>query len=184
MKFTKLTVFTVCAAVSSAAFAGGIVSEVEDNNSLATANDIGMFDLPGGSIAIDGVLTDNDVDWFSFTLNNTASLSFFSVFGTSGDGIMQIVGAGGDVLAFDDDSGVGFMPAIQIENLTAGTYYIGFSGFGDVDGASVGTDELADGVGHIQNFSYKINVGFSIVPAPSSMALLGMGGLIGTRRRR
>ena len=183
MKMTKTIVTAAFAAVSCSAFAGGFFLESEDNNSMATANDIGMFDIPGGSIAIEGLISEGDVDWYTFSLNNTASLSFFAAFG-SGDGVMQIVSAGGDVLAFDDDSGVGFMPAIQIEDLLAGSYFIGFSGFGDVDSSSVDSDELADGLGHSESIAYKLNVGFSVVPTPGSLALLGMGGIVATRRRR
>ena len=184
MKYITMT--AALAAFSTVASAGAFFSEVEDNNTIAMANDIGTFDQPGGSVAIDGAISEGDVDWFSFTLNNTASLSFFAGFASSGgsDGIMQIVAEGGDVIAFDDDSGIGFMPAIQLENLDAGTYYIGFSGFGDVDSSSVDTDELADGGGHSEDFGYKISVGFTIVPAPGAMALMGMGGLMIARRRR
>lgn len=173
------------ATLATTAAAGSFFSEAEDNNSLAMANDIGVFDIPGGSVAVDGTITANDVDWFSFTLNNTASLSFFAAFSTgNGDGIMQIVSAGGDVIAFDDDSGVGLMPAIQLDDLAAGTYYIAFGGFGDVDASSVDSDELADGNSHDEEFGYKLSIGFSIVPAPGAMALLGMGGLVMTKRRR
>ena len=184
MKYALIT--TAIAAFSTAASAGAFFNEVEDNNTIAMANDVGTFDIPGGSVAIDGTIGPGDVDWFSFTLNNTASLSFFAGFASSGgaDGIMQVVSSTGDVLAFDDDSGVGFMPAIQLENLNAGTYYIGFSGFGDVDDSSVLSDELADGLGHQEDFGYKISVGFTIVPAPGAMALMGMGGILITRRRR
>lgn len=180
MKYTAL--FTI-AAVAGFAHAG-IVSESESNDTIGTANDLGMFDFPGGSIAVDAVLVEGDVDWFSFTLSDTASLSFFAAFGSSGDGVMQIVTDLGDVIAFDDDSGIGLMPAIQIDSLAAGTYFIGFSGFGDVDSGSVDSDELADGVGHSEAFGYKLSVGFTIVPAPGAMALLGMGGVMMVRRRR
>ncbi len=181
--------FTVCymavAALASVAHAG-IFSEVESNNTLATANDLGVFNYPGGSVAIDGTITNGDVDWFSFTLTDTATLSFFASFSASGgaDGVMQIATVGGDVIAFDDDSGFGFMPAIQLVNLTAGTYHIGLTGFGDVDAGSVGSDDLADGIGHTQDFAYKISVGFTIVPAPGALALFGLGGLVASRRRR
>lgn len=181
MKYTALITVAMLATASQA----GFFSETEDNNTLALANDIGSFDDPGGSVAIDGAISEGDVDWFVFTLDNAASLSFFSVFASSGaDGIMQIVAAGGDVIAFDDDSGIGLMPAIQIDDLAAGTYYIGISGYDDVDSDSVDTDELADGLGHSENFGYKLNVGFSVVPAPGAMALFGMGGIMMTRRRR
>lgn len=184
MKLTQTIAIMACGALSCTAFGGGIFLESEDNDSMMMANDIGIFDVPGGSIVIEGILSDNDVDWFSFTLNDTASLSFFAAFGASGDGLMQIVTDGGDVIAFDDNSGAGFMPTIQLFDLDAGTYHIGFSGFGDIDAGSVDSDELADGIGHTENFAYKLSVGFSVVPAPSGLALLGMGGMVATRRRR
>jgi hypothetical protein len=173
------------AACATVASAGTFFSEVEDNNTLALANDIGTFSFPGGSVAIDGTLTEGDVDWFAFSLTDAASLSFFAAFSAGdGDGVMQLVTGAGDVIAFDDDSGVGLMPAIQVADLAAGDYFIGFSGFGDVDSGSVDSDELADGIGHDEDFGYKLSIGFSIVPAPGSLALLGLGGVVMTRRRR
>lgn len=183
MKYT--TMIATIAAAGAAAHAGTFFSEIEDNNSLATANDLGSFGSPGGSITVDGALSEGDVDWFAFSLDNTATLSFFAGFAAGGaDGILQIVDAGGDVLAFDDDNGIGFMPAVQLENLAAGDYFVGFSGFGDVFSDSVDTDELADGLGHSEDFGYKLTIGFTIIPAPGAMALLGMGGLVIARRRR
>jgi len=181
----KLICMMAIAGVAS--FAGAqTFSEVESNNTLGTANDIGTFDIPGGSVLISGILGDADVDWYAFTLDNVASLSVFAVFSddADADGVMQLVTAGGDVIDFDDDSGIGFMPAIQATDLAAGTYYIGLSGFGDADSTSVDTDVLLNGDGHTENFGYKISVGFSIVPSPSTAALLGLGGLVGLRRRR
>lgn len=163
----------------------GLFSETEVNNTLALANGLGSFSSPGGSVLIDGNVGSNDVDWFSFTLTQTSSLSIFAAFSANnGDGIMQVVAAGGDVIAFDDDSGVGFMPALQLTSLAAGTYYVGLSGFGDADASSVGTDTLMDGIGHTEAFSYKLTVGFTVIPAPSALALVGLGGLVATRRRR
>jgi len=181
MKYALL----ITAAALTGAASAGVMSESEPNNTLAFANDAGTYGFPGGTMAISGVLDVNDVDWYSFTLTENTALAFFSAFGVGGgDGAMQIVGAGGDVLAFNDDANGGLMPSIQMTNLDAGTYYLGFSGFGDAFSDSVDTDELFDGVGHNQAFAYKINLGFTVVPAPSAMALLGLGGLAATRRRR
>jgi len=181
----KIALVCTTVAAFTAASQAGFFTETENNNTLALANDVGTYDSPGGSIAIEGTITEGDVDWFSFTLENTATLAFFSAFGTNGgDGVMQIVTAGGDVIAFDDDSGVGLMPAIQLIDLSAGSYFIGLSGFDDVGPGSVDSDELADGLGHSENFAYKLSVGFSIVPAPGATALLGMGGLMMVRRKR
>lgn len=182
---------TLCLIAGLAASANaGVFSEVEDNNTLSLANDLGSFGEPGGSILVDGVIDAGDVDWFGFTLEDSASLSFFAVFAAGdSDGVMQIVTAGGDVIAFDDNSGIGSMPAIQIEDLDAGFYYIGLSGFGDTDASSVGSDDLLDGLDaagapHGESFGYKLSVGFTIVPAPGALALMGMGGVMMTRRRR
>jgi hypothetical protein len=179
--------FAIAIALGVAAGAqAGIISETESNNTIGTANSLGVFDFPGGGVVVDAFLDDNDVDWFSFTLTDTSSLAIFAGFsaGSGADGILQLVTDAGDVIAFDDDSGVGFLPALQVESLAAGTYYLGFSGFGDVGIGSVDSDELADGLGHDENFGYKLAVGFTIVPAPGALALMGMGGLAMTRRRR
>jgi hypothetical protein len=182
----KYTLLTVTALFAGAAQAGSLFIESEGNNTIGTSNFVGAFSAPGGSAAVDAVLGVNDVDWFGFSVSDTATLSFFASFsnGAGADGVMQIVDDFGDVIAFDDDSGVGNLPALQISNLAAGTYYIGFSGFGDAFSDSVDTDELLDGIGHSENFGYKLSIGFTIVPAPSALALLGMGGMIATRRRR
>lgn len=186
MKYTALITVAAMAATAQA----GFFNEAEGNNTLFLANSIGSYDAPGGGAIINGVISSGDVDWFSFTLDNSASLSVFALFSASNaDGVMQIVDAGGTVIAFDDDSGVDLMPAIQMQNLAAGLYYIGVSGFGDVDSGSVGTTNVADGLlvtggQHGEEFGYKLSVGFTIVPAPGSMALLSMGGALMIRRHR
>jgi len=186
----KYALLITAAALATTAQAGGFFSEMESNDTLALANDVGVFDAPGGSLLVEGVLDVGDVDWFSFTLADTASFSVFALFSSSdSDGLMQVVTAGGDVIAFDDDSGIDLMPAIQLADLSAGTYFVGISGFGDVDSSSVDTDELADGhfdtgEPHAETFGYKLNIGFTIVPAPGSLALCGIGGVMIARRKR
>jgi hypothetical protein len=126
------------------------------------------------------------VDWFSFTLDNTASLAVFAAFATGNlpDGVMQLVGSDGVVIAFDDDSGVGFMPALQVASLSAGTYFVGLSGFGDQGSSSVGTTNILTGANHSENFAYKLTFGFTVIPAPGALAMLGFGGALMARRRR
>ena len=83
---------TLALSVAGTAFAGTF-SELESNNTIGTANSLGLFDVPGGSVVIDAYLGDNDVDWYSFTLADTSSLAIFAAFsaGSSADGILQLV---------------------------------------------------------------------------------------------
>ena len=62
---------TLALSVAGTAFAGTF-SELESNNTIGTANSLGLFDVPGGSVVIDAYLGDNDVDWYSFTLADTS----------------------------------------------------------------------------------------------------------------
>lgn len=175
----------VCAVAGVVGVAqAGSFNEVEVNNTLATANDAGAFGAPGGSVIISGDISQGDVDWFSFTLSDISTLSVFAAFASGdADGVMQVV-SGVDVIAFSDDDGAGAMPSLQLVNLAAGSYFVGLSGFGDAFSGSVDSNELFDGGQHSENFAYKLVMGFTVVPSPAPLALLGMGGLLAGRRRR
>lgn len=182
----RITLMLAAAAMGTTVANAQFMTEVESNNTLATANDIGTFSAPGGAMLVDGTIVQGDVDFFSFTLSDTASLAVFAAFATGGgaDGVMQLIGADGVVIAFDDDSGIGLMPALQVASLSAGTYFIGLSGFGDQGAGSVGTTNIFTGGGHSQNFAYKLTFGFTVIPAPGALAMLGFGGALMARRRR
>ncbi len=180
----RTTLLLAAAAMGTSVASAQFMTETEPNNTLATANSIGSFSAPGGSMLVDGTITQGDVDWFSFTLTDVASLAVFAGFSfNSGNGVMQLVGSDGVVIAFDDDGGVGSMPAMQVASLAAGSYYLGLSGFGDQGAGSVGTTNIFNG-GHSENFAYKMTFGFTVVPAPGALAMLGFGGALMARRRR
>jgi len=155
----------------------GIIIESEPNNTLPTANPIGVFSAPGGSVVVDGSIVPSDVDWFQFTVTGPAQLvtaTFGVPSSTLGNSILSLYDAGGVLITQDDDSGINNFSALQAI-LSAGTYYLVVTGFPDT--GNVGN--------HSETFNYKMTVGTNIVPAPGALALLGLAGTItGTRRRR
>jgi hypothetical protein len=190
----------------------GLIVETESNNTPGTANFIGAYNTPGGSILIDGSITPGtaqsqtgapglagDVDWFRFTVGGTATVvaSIFSLNNTSADSELWLVGSNGTtILAYNDDGNPGGgsprMSSLIQANLAPGTYFLAISGYNSATNASDGNaTRLPDGyagatqlTGHNQNFDYKFIVGFNVIPTPGAAALLGLGGLTMARRRR
>ncbi len=128
------------------------------------------------------------------------------VFDTNGspfDTELGLWDAAGTLLASDDDGGDGLNSLIAA-NLSAGTYWLGVSEFNSIfeDGwlntgsAFEGGDDATATLNINGNFEADMLVGdflsqetgffrFEVsVPAPGSMALLGLGGLAAVRRRR
>lgn len=179
-------------AASAAVAQGAIFFESEPNSSIATSDFLGSITTPGGGFVVDGTLTPGDVDWFSFEFQQDATL-FLSQLGSidvANDGQFQLVDATGtDVIAFDDDSGPGFLPALNEIDLPAGLYYLGVSAFPDASVASIGSDELFDGLDangapHNADFAYKISIAVNLIPGPGSVGVLAIAGAFGLRRRR
>ncbi|MCU0688141.1 MAG: PPC domain-containing protein [Phycisphaerales bacterium] len=202
----KIFAMSVAAMALAAGTANaGLILETESNNSAATANNIGTFNVPGGSVLVDGTITPGsigqagDVDWFRFTVGGTATVvaSIFSLNNVNADSELWLIGSDGTtILAYNDDGNVnggsGNMSSLIQANLAPGNYFLVISGFND-GGAS---NNLPDGFvgdaapvpgqtsGHTQNFDYKFIVGFNVIPTPGAAALLGLGGLAMARRRR
>jgi hypothetical protein len=192
MKNTTFVVAVIAGVAASST--GQIVFESEPNDVIAQANFAGAIDIPGGSIAIDGRMTSGDVDWFQVDLNGFATLLLGATGSASANAdaqLMVVDGTGTDVLAFDDDSGVGTLPALQLVDLSAGTYYVGVSAFDDIvfSDDPVNTDTLFDGLNNSGNphngeFEYKLVIAANLIPTPGALAILGLGGLAATRRKR
>ena len=204
----KIALSALVLAAAAGAANASIFFETEANNTMGTANFVGVFGAPGEGILIDGSITPGtvqsptgapgtpgDVDWFSFTVtgNTTFVASIFAIVNSNAgnatpDSQLILTDAAGNILSFDDDNNVGFMSSLNTIALGAGTYYIGVSGYDDMNASSPvlpdgwnGTTQVS---GHTENWTYKLIIGLNIVPTPGAAALLGLGGLAASRRRR
>ncbi|MFO0840424.1 MAG: pre-peptidase C-terminal domain-containing protein [Phycisphaerae bacterium] len=165
--------------------ASATIIESEPNNSSATANpvtrgpviwaDAGVFSLGAAG---------NDVDYVSINLNAgeiftviTTPIANLPLFNDP-DTMMQLLDSGGAEVAFNDDAN-GLGSAIRYQVAASGTYYVGVTGFGDRNFDGQLDSNPANG--HGESGPYVLTM--SIVPEPSSLALLLLGGISALGRR-
>lgn len=171
------------ASVASAAFDFTDTNDVA-NNTWSTADFAGTITIADPDLVGDGHIQAGDVDWFSFTLANAASLQFAT--GATADlpygmSLQLRDGLGGFITGDAELGPADTSPlSIQAVNLTAGTYYIGISGYdGDVvsNGNSL-LDGMTGGVAHNFDFDYTLSIeAVGLVPLPGA-ALAGLGLLL------
>lgn len=178
-----------CASVASAAMQP-LWNEVEPNDTIATAianNFIGSAVPPGAGSSIEGYLNSGNVDWYAFSVSDSAYIGAagFDNGGVGADAQFQLINAAGTIIEWDDDDGVGLMPSLEA-TVPAGTYLLGVSAYADVT-STTGLTQLLDGVDNLTggpteaNFTYKVSIVTNVVPEPTSLVLLVLGTLI--RRR-
>jgi len=138
--------------------AGGTYVDITTSlGSVGTDSEIGLFDSSGN------VLDSDDDDGFG----TSSTLTYGTGSGTTLGDLFELDGTG---VADGSDGAM----------LAAGTYYVAFGGFDTT---------YTDGFGASSTFfdfddaDVTITV-LSNAPAPGSLALLGLGGLVVTRRRR
>lgn len=182
-------------ALSAAANAGVDFDFMEQddilNNSFTTADTAGVLTMSDPDLVGMGHIQPGDVDWFAFTLADDASLQFATGATTSTPyGLsLQMLDESGNVLVGDAEQGPGDVSPTSIQQalLSAGTYYIGISGF-DPD---VLSGQLLDGMdsngAHNYDFNYVLSLEatpMAVVPLPTA-AWAGLGLLIpmGAARR-
>lgn len=154
---------TVDGASSASLMAGNDFIDFQNDVNAAGVLTLDYGDFMGGNGALNA---DFDTDW------DFVSVSFSDVVG---DGVLSV--------SFESSSGAGSSASMVVD--AAGTYSFGFDDagfsmvdFSDIDRVTVTLMASADSDFRITSFTREA------VPTPSSLALLGLGGLCATRRRR
>lgn len=128
----------------------------------------------------DAYMGEGNVDWYSFTIGGTLDMTMdlsltetnFPVTGID-DAEMGLYDVWGSRIAYDDDSGAGLLPMFET-TLDAGTYYLAVAGYNSTFGL---TDFGVTGGGVTGDYTLEI------IPEPSALVLLALGGVALLRRR-
>lgn len=100
-------------------------TEVEPNDTPATANTLTMFDDMSGAIPVS-----TDLDYFAITVNAGDVVTFETKAGTINDTLMWLYASNGTTqLAYDDDGGDGLYSKFVYTFTAAGTYYVKVDGY-------------------------------------------------------
>lgn len=136
----------------------------------------------GGSIT--GSLAAGQVNWYSFTTAGGA-VSFDtegSALSPSNDTELFLYDSNGSLLGTDDDDGTGLLSILNSgdelpASLAAGTYYLAIGSFNTVGNPDWTVTSTSSNTG-----AYVIN-GISVIPEPTSLAMVGVIGALVRRRR-
>lgn len=163
---------------------GGVVTPPPPINADLGTNPNGMTILP---------IAAGEVQWFEFDVTGGAGAQPWQIdtFGSTNTGgsfgdddtEVGLYDSNGNLIATNDDFDFGggiltsALSSAGVGNLADGTYYIAVGNFNTTFGPAFGVVSTSTAVG-----TNKLTVSF--VPAPASIAVLGLGGLAVARRRR
>ena len=179
----KVLATTLCV-LAAAGTANAGFSDLENNDVIGSSNFIGSFGGGDFNEIGSGTITVGDVDWFSFTITEIATIQFDQLasadFNTTAS--LQLVGSDMSTILASAQGTVSPL-GIQAVTLAAGTYYVGVTGCVS-DYASSVLDGSGNGAAHMDSFGYKLVIGASVVPVPLA-AWAGLGLLVpmGIKRR-
>ncbi len=169
-----------------------------DNGAFATAGDVSRLATPGGTANFDaGFVSASDFADVSLTMDITA----ITATEASAAGHMMITDNDGDTIHMDvagtfTNGGAGFyfftgllsnvnLVGTEFNGTDGGAFDMNLPGDAPYDGALVQLFLDANGGFFTQDFDgLSVQLDGEILPTPGSVALLGLAGLVTTRRRR
>jgi hypothetical protein len=143
---------------------GPSACEQGDNDTPNTAELLAPELFAFGAAAVEGVLAPDSspggIDFYAVevladTLVTASLYDFTPDDNCDADGLLAAYGPAGAMLAFDETSGVGFLPALSFLAPATGRYVLAVTGIGDHD---------FDGAGHGESFDYRL-----VVSAPGGV---------------
>ncbi len=163
-----------------------------DNSTFLTAQSVDPFALDPVSgfevinvfgvrgTVFGGLVVDDDLpDFYSFTVgpNLRVRLSVFTPEGPllGNDPLIGLFDIDGELLALNDDGGIGYDASFSYDLLVAGTYFAAVTGYPDFD---------FTGDPSSTNYLYQLQIEASPVPLPPAFGLLGAGCAVLAARRR
>ena len=189
MNFIKKTICiaAIAASVGAQASAPASISEVESNDTIATAQDLGSL-VSGSEVNVIGLRFDfapflnSSVDYYKFSTASTLNFTFSVAtrLGPTGgnDPMVGLFNSTGYLIDMNDDISDSNYDSLLTRSISAGTYYVAVTGYNQY------LDNDFSGNGD-KNWSYVLTISAAPVPEPESYAMLLAGlGIIGAVARR
>lgn len=185
MNSIKKAICIAAIAASAGAQASNNYFEVETNDSIATAQNIGSL-LSGSEVNVFGLRYDvilpggSSVDYYKFSTASTLNLSLSVATATGSilgnDPMVGLFSSTGALIDMNDDISNSNYDSLLTRSVSAGTYYVAVTGYNDPMDFS-GTGD--------KNWSYVLTISAAPVPEPESYAMFLAGlGIIGAVARR
>ena len=181
-----ICIAAIAASAAAQASAPAHISEVESNNTIATAQELGSL-ISGSEVNVFGLRYDHleggsSVDYYKLSTASTLSFTF-SVATRTGflggnDPMVGLFSSTGTLIDMNDDIDDNNYDSLLTRSVSAGTYYVAVTGYNEPMDFSGNGDK---------NWSYTLNISAAAapVPEPESYAMLLAGlGIIGAVARR
>ena len=180
-----ICIAAIAASAGAQARAPISVNEIESNDTIATAQNLGSL-VSGSEVNVVGLRFDfipflnSSVDYYKFstasTLNFTFSVATLTGSASGNDPMVGLFNSSGNLIDMNDDISDDNYDSLLTRSVSAGTYYVAVTGYNLAQDFS-GTGD--------KNWPYVLTISAAPVPEPESYAMFLAGlGIIGAVARR